>query len=613
MENLLHLGLSNAVASIGLALAAVAATLLMRRRPALIHGLWLLVLLKLFTPPLVRLPAPWLANTSAPVESAPTMTRIETPDEYEAAVPVLAYLRVDDEQTTAKAPKEIAIEPSGAVEPSLYESVTVAPAAAQPSTASPGWMWAVGVLWAAGSGGWFLLAAVRVIRFRRLLRFAEAAPEALCARAARLAQRLGLRRCPTVWLVPGRLSPMLWAAGGAPRLLVPAGLLGQVRDDQLDTLLLHELAHLRRRDHWVRGLEFLAMGLYWWNPVVWWARRELREAEEQCCDAWVVSVLSCSRRAYAEALVGTLDFLSHAPAATPLLASGIGHVADLKRRLTMILSGTTPRALTWRGGLTMLGLAALLPLLPAWVRAEPPAPEKKVVEFELHFENLQLVPGTNIDAVKAQTEAQQLEAELQKKRAEVKALEQRLKAVQDMAKKPDVVRSVPAKPVADSIWLDLGTGGQKFVLGNGGFYAYQLKPGAAQKGTLYELVPGEKGTLILRPVAPPLKETVRDRVEQPGVVLWKVAPGQPAPVDSRTKNLQKRLDELMKELEQLKKELKSTPNPYYGPVPKSDVKPAPKPEKLGEEARRLNERHQQLKKVLGELQKAIEREAGNKE
>ncbi len=59
MENVLHLGLSNAVASVGLALVAAAAAFLIRRRPALIHALWLLVLLKLFTPALVRLPAPW--------------------------------------------------------------------------------------------------------------------------------------------------------------------------------------------------------------------------------------------------------------------------------------------------------------------------------------------------------------------------------------------------------------------------------------------------------------------------------------------------------------------------------------------------------------------------
>ena len=132
---------------------------------------------------------------------------------------------------------------------------------------------------------------------------------------------------------------MLWAVGGLPRLLVPADF-SLSGEEQLDTLLVHELAHLRRRDHWVRVLEFVVMGLYWWHPVVWYARRELREAEEQCCDAWVVSTLPDAGRTYASALLDTLDFLSTAPAAVPPLASGLGQIADLKRRLTMIMRGT---------------------------------------------------------------------------------------------------------------------------------------------------------------------------------------------------------------------------------------------------------------------------------
>jgi hypothetical protein len=159
---------------------------------------------------------------------------------------------------------------------------------------------------------------------------------------------------------------MLWAVGCSPRLLVPTDLLAVLSDEQLDTLLLHELAHLRRRDHWVRVLEFVVMGLYWWHPVVWYGRRELREAEEQCCDAWVVSTLPGAGRTYASALLDTLDFLSTAQAAVPPLASGLSHVVDLKRRLTMIMCGNTPRSLSWPGCLAVVALGlTLLPMLPS--------------------------------------------------------------------------------------------------------------------------------------------------------------------------------------------------------------------------------------------------------
>jgi bla regulator protein BlaR1 len=163
------------------------------------------------------------------------------------------------------------------------------------------WPQLLRIVWGIGTLIWFLLALERVHHFRRLLRFARPAPAALQERTRRLAHGLGLKRCPRVRLLPGRIAPMLWAIGGPPRLLVPVDLLDVLSDEQLDTLLLHELAHLRRRDHWVRVLEFVVMGMYWWHPVVWHARRELREAEEQCCDAWVVSTMPGTRRTYASA------------------------------------------------------------------------------------------------------------------------------------------------------------------------------------------------------------------------------------------------------------------------------------------------------------------------
>jgi beta-lactamase regulating signal transducer with metallopeptidase domain len=240
------------------------------------------------------------------------------------------------------------------------------------------WRPVVGTLWLVGSLLWFMLAGLRIARFHRLLRQATPAPSEVQDQARRLASRLGLARCPGVWLVPGSLSPSLWSLTGPPRLLLPAALLDQLSKQQRATLLTHELAHLRRRDHWVRGLELLVLGLYWWFPLVWWARREIREAEEQCCDAWVVWALPSAARDYALAIVTTLDFLSGVRPAVPLAASGIGPVHSLRRRLTMIMQGTTPRALSLAGFAGVLALAALLlPWLPALAQVEDPAAPRR--------------------------------------------------------------------------------------------------------------------------------------------------------------------------------------------------------------------------------------------
>ncbi len=388
MDDLLSIGLSNAVAAALLALVAIAAGA-MCRRPALVHGLWLLVLLKLVTPPLVRIPIAWPAAPDRPRSTSRLLSTNRLRCSSACGGTGAPSLR------NRRGGPVLVVEEEA---PAPVEAALVSPPIAPP-TNRRGRM-CCPIVWLAGSLGWFALALARLHRFRRLLRYARPAPAALQERTRRLSRRLGLTRCPRVGLLPGRLAPMLWAVGGSPRLLLPADLPGLLSDEQLDTLLVHELAHLRRRDHWVRALEFVVMGLYWWHPVVWYARRELREAEEQCCDAWVVSTLPAAGRTYASALMDTLDFLATAPAAVPPLASGLGQVSDLKRRLTMIMRGTTPRALSWPGCLAVFALGAFfLPLLPA-LQAQAPSkedPKEETIKSPIQDKQAQ----ADLDAAKA--------------------------------------------------------------------------------------------------------------------------------------------------------------------------------------------------------------------
>src|SRR5262249_22592140 len=140
------------------------------------------------------------------------------------------------------------------------------------------------------------------------------------------------------------VPPMVWAGLGRARLFFPVHLLDRLDADGQATLLAHELAHVRRGDHWVRPLELLVTGLYWWCPLVWWARRQIHIHEEECWDAWVVSALPA--RTYAAAILETVDFLAEVRAVLPLAASALGRVRFLKRRLTQIMLRTNPRNLS---------------------------------------------------------------------------------------------------------------------------------------------------------------------------------------------------------------------------------------------------------------------------
>jgi beta-lactamase regulating signal transducer with metallopeptidase domain len=347
VDTLLHVGLGNAVAATALAiLAAVVGRC--GRRPALVHSLWLLVLLKLVTPPLIHVPLPW-----------PAVAAGESPHTEEAPALLVDWPR-EEESTGGLA--------EGALQPAPEAPAPLAPA---PAGASLPWQVVVFAVWAGGALVWWGTAALRLVRFHRLLRQVPAAPPDVCERAAELAALLGLRRRPSVWYVAGPLSPMLLAVAGAPRILLPSELWERLSAEQRDALLLHELAHLKRGDHWVRRLELLVLGLYWWCPVAWWACRALQSAEEECCDAWVVWALPEGAPAYAAALVETVAFLSRARGVRPVGASSAAHVPLLKRRLSMILSGKTPRRLS-RAALVAVVLlgAGLLPLLPS--RAEAP-------------------------------------------------------------------------------------------------------------------------------------------------------------------------------------------------------------------------------------------------
>jgi beta-lactamase regulating signal transducer with metallopeptidase domain len=458
------------------ALAIVVASIgLVCRRPAVMHALWLLVLIKFITPPLFNIPiaipeekllavAPWKMESSRSAVPVPVDRADSADDEplwFEDGESLLTLAdlppgeagedpcRIETPATPANETEHDnlgCMAAAGKDSPSIQVEETVPPFTAKSALevgdsqglsslafeAIP-WLSLCGALWLAGSVCWFGFTLLQVLRFHRLLRCARPASADLRIQAQRLAFDLGLSRCPSVWLVPGRLSPMVWTIGAGPRLLIPAGLWNSLSDKQREALLVHELAHLKRRDHWVRGLEILVNGLYWWHPVVGWACRQLREAEEQCCDAWVVWTLPGLARDYATALVETVDFVSETPAVLPAVASGIGPVHDLRRRLTMIMRGTTPRKLSGAGLVTMLGLGAfLLPMLPS--RAQQPRFDEQRVErdedekAQKRDRDREQAEREKQAAERAEQQAKEQEgrAEQQRRDAELRSAEQQL-------------------------------------------------------------------------------------------------------------------------------------------------------------------------------------------
>ena len=119
-------------------------------------------------------------------------------------------------------------------------------------------------------------------------------------------------------------------------VLLPESLPGQLTPAELDCILLHESAHLARRDDWMHLLGCLLGAALALHPVAWWILRQIEREREMACDDWVVAQTGAAR-AYALSLARMSDLRQPRP--DGLLAAGIfGSRSRLGDRIAMLLA-----------------------------------------------------------------------------------------------------------------------------------------------------------------------------------------------------------------------------------------------------------------------------------
>jgi beta-lactamase regulating signal transducer with metallopeptidase domain len=343
-------------------LLAVGVALLGRiwKNPIGLHLLWVLVLVKFVTPPIITVPVPVPADKSPLLSSATDRAVAVQPPAQPSPAATVAV-------NSAHKPNPRLGQESGVSE-SAQPACSVPPSIA----AWHGIPWQTVLIWTWVAGGLTLAVghAWRIAGFQRLLRVADVAPAEIQTMADRVGQQLGLRRIPAIRMLPVHLSPMVWSLVGRPRVFLPASLFARLNSEAQEAILAHELAHVRRKDHWVRLLELVVVTLFWWHPVAWWACRQLRELEEQCCDWLVLSTLPHGARSYALALVDTLDFLSEPSLRVPLGATAAGSCDSLARRITM-LKDYAPTTRLSVARLALLLTLAAVPMTVAFAAVSP--------------------------------------------------------------------------------------------------------------------------------------------------------------------------------------------------------------------------------------------------
>jgi bla regulator protein BlaR1 len=348
------LGWSAQTTVIAMVLAAIAilASRSARLGPAARHVLWLVVLIKLLTPPVVTWPwsPPRLWATAQPAT---------------IGHPVINQQEVTEDQVTARGDQAAQRHQEG-------PRPTVAIPAPQTRLNFDILGQGLFGLWLGISATIALWQIGRIVRFHRKLSWVIPAPEWLVQEVRNLSVQLGVR-APEILVLPELAPPMLWFLGRA-KLLLPGRLVSNADRLGLRAVLAHELAHLRRGDHWVRRLDFFAGLIWWWNPVYWLTRERLSTEAELACDEWAIRTVPDGRVSYAEALLDVCRTLSTTRSPAPALGvAGAGAGRFLERRVNMILQNHAPSRISVP---VLLG-ACLLALLalPGWSAAGSPLPK----------------------------------------------------------------------------------------------------------------------------------------------------------------------------------------------------------------------------------------------
>ena len=273
------------------------------------------------------------ATTARLAPPAPQATPASLPQHSPVAVSTTA-----PESPVAVAPLASSTAPVAASPLQLTPPTeTVRPTAFTPAPSSHvNWPRILFLVWLAGAGGVAACVLAGSLRTgRKISQLVQVTDPRLISLLADCEARLGMsRRLPVVQGL-GIATPALHGLI-RPRLLLPAGFAAQFSDQELRFILLHELAHVKRRDILLNWLAAALQAVHWFNPVIWFGFARWRADRELACDALAIEAAGeDASRAYGETILRLLENFTHR-AALPGLVGILEDKAQLRDRLKMI-------------------------------------------------------------------------------------------------------------------------------------------------------------------------------------------------------------------------------------------------------------------------------------
>lgn len=238
------------------------------------------------------------------------------------------------------------------VAPGITSPAEPAASASQPSLPNlMGWIdafWVVGVLALAvrGVGGWWLIHRLRASAMAQ-------APEAVSAAFQRISQALGLRKTVLLRVSNAIGSPVTVGALRAI-VLLPVSAVTLLGPDELEVVLAHELAHVRRADFLWNLVQTLVETLFFFHPAVWWIEKKVSLEREMACDDAVIAE-TASPRAYAECLTHLAE-KTIVQRSVALAQAALGRIRQTSLRVAQILdvNRSTSGSRLWKPAVSLV-------------------------------------------------------------------------------------------------------------------------------------------------------------------------------------------------------------------------------------------------------------------
>jgi len=333
-------------------------------RAILRYCLWMLILIKLVLPtslasPLspgyyLKLKIPTIATTETTKVTNPELSvppknigaNITNPQPAHT-IPSVSRVKTSIPAAKSQSAKTI-IQPRQA--DTSYSKITK-----EPTNTSISWKGLIFLSWLAGMTTLLLLLLQRIIFVKGLIAQAKKPNKLLSDNLEYCREKIRLRTKVSLKISPNTTSPAVCGLI-RPVILIPNNLAPSLSSSQLRTVLLHELAHIKRHDLWVNLAQTVLQIIYFYNPLLWLANAIIRRIREQAVDETVQATLGQKARQYPETLLNIAKIAFKQPVLSLRLIGVVESKSALKTRIKRMLTRPIPKS----AKLGLLGLIAIV-------------------------------------------------------------------------------------------------------------------------------------------------------------------------------------------------------------------------------------------------------------